>query len=51
MLMMIGIFFSKKMSFENITDKMVKEVANKINNRPRKCLNYRTPAEVLGGVL
>ena len=44
-------YFPKKMSFENITDKMVKEVANKINNRPRKCLNYRTPAEVLGGAL
>ncbi|SMN01848.1 Mobile element protein [uncultured Candidatus Thioglobus sp.] len=42
-------YFPKKMSFENITDKMVQEVANKINNRPRKCLNYRTPAEVLGG--
>jgi IS30 family transposase len=39
------------MSFENITDKMVKEVARNINNRPRKCLNYRTPAEVLGGAL
>jgi IS30 family transposase len=44
-------YFPKKMSFENITDKMVKEVANKINNRPRKCLNYRTPAETLGGAL
>ena len=44
-------YFPKKMSFENITDKMVKEVVNKINNRPRKCLNYRTPAEVLGVAL
>ena len=35
-------YFPKKMSFENITDRMVKEVANRINNRPRKCLNYRT---------
>ncbi len=44
-------YFPKKMSFENITDKMIKEVAKEINNRPRKCLNYRTPAEVLGGAL
>ncbi len=44
-------YFPKKMSFAKITDKMVQEVTEQINNRPRKCLNYRTPAEVLGGAL
>ena len=29
----------------------VARIADKLNNRPRKCLNYRTPAEVLGPVL
>jgi IS30 family transposase len=29
----------------------VARIARKLNNRPRKCLNYRTPAEVLGPVL
>jgi IS30 family transposase len=44
-------YFPKKMSFAKITDRMVQEVTKHINNRPRKCLNYRTPAEVLGGAL
>ena len=44
-------YFPKKMSFINITDKMLQEVVKQINNRPRKCLNYRTPAEVLSGAL
>ena len=29
----------------------VARIADKLNNRPRKCLHYRTPAEVLGPVL
>lgn len=29
----------------------VARIAAKLNNRPRKCLGYRTPAEVLGPVL
>jgi IS30 family transposase len=29
----------------------VARIAHKLNNRPRKCLNYQTPAEVLGPAL
>ncbi|MGD1278782.1 MAG: IS30 family transposase, partial [Tepidisphaeraceae bacterium] len=29
----------------------VARIAMKLNNRPRKCLDYRTPAEVLGSAL
>lgn len=39
-------YFPKKMPFEMITDKQIVEVQTKLNNRPRKALGYKTPAEV-----
>ena len=39
-------YFPKKTEFKNITDEQIVEVQNKLNSRPRKVLNYRTPAEV-----
>ena len=36
-------YFTKESSFENITDEAVEEVMNKLNHRPRKILNYKTP--------
>jgi len=39
-------YFSKKHDFTNITDKDVTMVMNKLNNRPRKCLGFKTPNEV-----
>jgi IS30 family transposase len=39
-------YFPKKMHFINITDEQIVEVQNKLNNRPRKILGYKTPAEV-----
>jgi transposase, IS30 family len=39
-------YFPKKLPFDNITDQELKSVANKLNNRPRKCLGYKTPFEV-----
>lgn len=39
-------YFPKKTSFDTITDKQIVEVQNKLNNRPRKVLGYKTPAEV-----
>jgi IS30 family transposase len=39
-------FFTKGSSFENITDKDVDEVMEKLNHRPRKTLNYKTPHSV-----
>ena len=40
-------FFPKKSSFADITDERLKEVFDLINNRPRKRLGFKTPAEVL----
>ena len=39
-------FFPKKTEFDKISDEELEEAINKINNRPRKCLNYKTPNEV-----
>lgn len=39
-------YFPKKVPFDNITVRDLQLVEKKINNRPRKCLNYKTPFEV-----
>ena len=39
-------YFPKHKAFEEITEKEVVEVQNRLNNRPRKVLGYKTPAEV-----
>lgn len=39
-------FFPKKTDFANISPEQVHRVEQKLNNRPRKCLNFRTPLEV-----
>ena len=38
-------YFPKGTNFCNVTKKQVIWVEKKLNNRPRKCLNYQTPAE------
>ena len=40
-------YFPKQTDFATITEKQVEEVKNKLNNRPRKCLGWRTPNEVI----
>ena len=40
-------FFPKGCDFHEISDNLIEEVAEKLNHRPRKCLNFRTPYEVL----
>jgi transposase, IS30 family len=42
-------FFPKGTNFKIVTPKDVERVVNLINNRPRKCLDYRTPNEVFYG--
>jgi hypothetical protein len=37
-------------SFSNIKDSDVQRVVRRINNRPRKSLNYLTPEQVFKGV-
>jgi len=39
-------YFPKGSSFKNMTDEMLAQAVRKINHRPRKCLDYRTPHEV-----
>jgi IS30 family transposase len=39
-------YFTKGSSFETITDKEVEAVMQKLNHRPRKTLNYKTPHAV-----
>ena len=39
-------FFPKGMRFETITDEQIKQIELKLNNRPRKSLDYQTPNEV-----
>lgn len=40
-------FFPKKSDFSKVSIDQVKAVEFLLNNRPRKCLNYQTPTEVL----
>ena len=39
-------FFPKGMDFEKVMQSDVDTASGLLNNRPRKCLNYRTPTEV-----
>lgn len=39
-------YFPKGFDFRFASDKLIQVVVDKLNNRPRKCLNYRTAYEV-----
>lgn len=39
-------YLPKGTSFADLSQEQLDEITNKINNRPRKCLAYRTPNEV-----
>ncbi len=43
---LISQYFTKGRSFENITDEVVANVMHKLNHRPRKILDYKTPHSV-----
>ena len=40
-------FLPKKTDFAIIDNRQIRKIENRINNRPRKCLNYQTPREVM----
>jgi IS30 family transposase len=44
-------YLPKNTDLSQVSYQRVARIAKKLNNRPRKCLAYRTPAEVLGPVL
>lgn len=39
-------YFPKKMPFDGISSSKLQQVNKKLNNRPRKCLDFKTPFEV-----
>lgn len=38
-------YFPKKTDFETITNRRIQEIEDRLNNRPRKRLNFETPSE------
>ncbi len=40
-------YLPKGADFSQLDDEYLASLANSLNNRPRKCLNYRTPTEVV----
>ena len=44
-------YFPRGISFDKITEELLLEAAERLNNRPRKCLGYQTPAEVFNHAL
>lgn len=39
-------FFPKKTNFDTVSHQRIRQVEKLLNNRPRKCLNYKTPSEL-----
>lgn len=52
---LLRFYFPKGIDWRTVSDQELAWAVNRINNRPRKCLNYRTPLElsrqILGGAL
>lgn len=44
-------YLPRKCAFDSMTDEEIFEIQERLNNRPRKCLGYKTPNEVLAEVL
>ena len=44
-------YFPRGNSFRSVNEEVVKRAVDRLNNRPRKCLRYQTPAEVFGVAL
>ena len=40
-------YFPKGTDFRDVSDSAIKAVENELNNRPRKCLKYRKPVDIL----
>lgn len=43
-------YFPKSRDFKTITQKEIRQVMDKLNNRPRKCLGIKTPNQVFLGI-
>jgi IS30 family transposase len=42
-------YLPKKRDFKDVSHKKIREIENKLNNRPRKVLGYKTPFEIFFG--
>lgn len=43
-------YLPKGTDFDKLTDQQIESIMNKLNNRPRKCLGFRTPNQVFFGI-
>jgi IS30 family transposase len=43
-------YLPKKSSFDSLTEENIITIKNKLNNRPRKCLGFKTPNQVFLGI-
>jgi len=44
-------YFPRGTSFKSVTEKATQKAVERLNQRPRKCLGYRTPAEIFSQAL
>lgn len=44
-------FLPKSTNFDTISDRKIRAIQHWLNSRPRKCLQFKTPAEALSGAL
>ena len=44
-------YFPRGTNFRKLTEETIRRAVERLNNRPRKCLGYRTPAEVFANAL
>lgn len=44
-------YLPRKTDMSQLTDRDIYDIQEKLNNRPRKCLNYQTPNEVINKVV
>ena len=43
-------YLPKGKSFDSLTQDDIQRIMEKLNNRPRKCLGYKTPNQVFFGI-
>ena len=43
-------YFPKKTDFTMITKEQIRFVMERLNNRPRKCLGFKTPNQIFSGI-
>jgi len=48
---LIRYYLPRKIDLSKITDRDIYEIQEKLNNRPRKCLNYKSPNEIIQQVV